>query len=226
MLWIGVAALKVLQGEGIGVDFNIFLRALKKNRRFPNLGYPGDIVNVSRQLNTKRVERMKSTLESHCELMLRPYCLRRSSTMYRRQFHPFTDFENLREQINQAFEPMMRTVVQEATPVFSVPFELVETSTGYTLKAVLPGVDPTKIDVQATGKSLSISAEYPEREYAKDEFVHLKELRVGKIRRTLEFDENIVTDDIQASYEFGILTLQIPKVAPNKEKTIKVEIKP
>jgi HSP20 family protein len=148
--------------------------------------------------------------------------------MYSRRFSPFEELEAIREQINQAFEPVVRTVVQEASAAagaLTIPLELVETPNEYKLRASLPGVDPEKIDVQATGKSLSISAEVNAPEYAKDEFVHLKELRVGKVRRTLEFDEAILTDRIQATYQHGILQLTIPKLEGKREQSIKVEIK-
>lgn len=146
--------------------------------------------------------------------------------MYSRRFSPFQDLETIREQINQAFEPMVRTVVQEAAPVLAIPFELTETSAQYVLKACVPGLAPDKIDVQATGKSLTISAEYPPREFSKDEYVHLREFRAGKVRRTLEFDENIITEGIQANYQNGILILTLPKVEAKKDQSIKVEIKP
>lgn len=146
--------------------------------------------------------------------------------MYNRRFSPFQDLEAIREQINQAFEPMVRSVVQECRPAsLGFPIELTESPVQYKLRASLPGIDPAKIDVQATDRTLSIAAEFLPAEYAEGEVVHLKELHVGKFRRSLELDESIEPDKIEASYNQGVLTLTIPKLQASREKSVKVDIK-
>jgi HSP20 family protein len=145
--------------------------------------------------------------------------------MYSR-FSPFQqDMDALREHINQAFEPIVRTVVQEGRNVFSpVPVELIESPTHFRLRASLPGVNPDTIDVHATPNTLIISVESNDTETKNDETVLLKEIFHGKLKRSLEFKDPIQTDGIQADYQLGILTLEIPKLQASAEKKVKVNI--
>lgn len=148
--------------------------------------------------------------------------------MYSRRLYPFDELEAIRNQINHAFEPVMRTFTQEphsSTFLHSFPLELTESTSHYTLQASLPGVDPNSIDVQATPKSLNLSFERPAPTTEKEDILHLSEIRYGKFRRTLEFGSPVVSDEIQAEYHQGVLTLTIPKEGAQKEKTVKVNIK-
>lgn len=82
----------------------------------------------------------------------------------------------------------------------------------YVLEAELPGFEKKDIHLDLTGDMLTIRAER-RREHTEGE-EHGKyltrERRYGCFRRSFDMT-GIVTDDIRARYENGILTLTLPK---------------
>jgi HSP20 family protein len=140
-----------------------------------------------------------------------------------RHFSPFEELETMREQLNRLFLDTPQTKSEERQQAYwRMPVELSETDDAYELRAMLPGLDPDRIDVKVTGRTLTIEGELLPREIAKATHVHLSEVRYGKFRRTLEFGEAIQGDNIQASYQQGILTLNIPKT--DEKKAIKIKV--
>lgn len=146
--------------------------------------------------------------------------------MYSRRYTPFEELESIREQINQAFEPVVRSFTHDPRNLSGTfPLELTESPDFYTLRASIPGVAPERIDVQATHKTLSIAYEAEQPEAEKEAQPLLKEFRYGKYRRSLEFEAPIVSEDIQASYQNGILTLKVPKEGASRNKSVKIDVK-
>ncbi|BBY41105.1 hypothetical protein MMAN_52390 [Mycobacterium mantenii] len=82
-----------------------------------------------------------------------------------------------------------------------------ETADGhYLLRAELPGVDPAKdIDIIVQGGQLTIKAERSEKSEAKGR----SEFRYGSFTRSVTLPAGANEDDIKASYDKGILTVDV-----------------
>jgi HSP20 family protein len=52
---------------------------------------------------------------------------------------------------------------------------------------------------------------------------HLRERRFGSFSRTLSLPASINPDQIQASYEAGVLSLHLPKTAEAKPRRIEIQ---
>ncbi len=91
-----------------------------------------------------------------------------------------------------------------------------ETETGYLLESDLPGFRKEDISVEIEGDLLTVSAvrnEETEDKEGANGYLR-KERRTGSFSRSFELT-GIRTEDITASYENGVLRLELPK----KEKT-------
>ena len=101
------------------------------------------------------------------------------------------------------------------TPVPETNFfrtDVRETETGYLLEAELPGFKKEEIAVDIEGKALTITAKKEENDEKKDEKEGYlrKERRSGTYSRSFRLN-GIVTEEITASYEDGILRVALPK---------------
>lgn len=85
----------------------------------------------------------------------------------------------------------------------------------------LPGVDPDSIDLTAEQSALTISAE---RQFESDEGDELliSERPQGTFTRQLLLGDNLDVDRIDAGYENGVLTLEIPVSERAKPRRIEV----
>jgi HSP20 family protein len=91
---------------------------------------------------------------------------------------------------------------------------LYETEAGYLACVDLAGVDKDKIDVELTGRRLSIRGK---REVPGDFSVpgkvrvHVLEIDHGPFLRVVELPDDAATEQISATYREGLLWLEIPR---------------
>jgi HSP20 family protein len=91
------------------------------------------------------------------------------------------------------------------------------------VRANLPGYNRQEIDVQIHKGVLTIRAERTQESEVKDERYHRRERRFGSVSRSIALPGNITDENVEATYESGVLTLTItqPEVARPKKVAIK-----
>lgn len=94
----------------------------------------------------------------------------------------------------------------------------------FVLKADMPGFNKEDIKIDIEGNQLTISAEHKEetKEDRKD-FIR-KERRYGALSRSFDI-EGIDANGISASYESGVLQLELPKLVETKPDSRSIEVK-
>ena len=104
--------------------------------------------------------------------------------------------------------------------------DIVEKDGKYELKMDLPGYKKEDISIDVEDGYLTISAKHEEEKDSSDKkYIH-KECFYGECSRSFFVGEDIDTDEIKASFENGILSLEFPKVEPEKtekKRTITIE---
>jgi len=92
----------------------------------------------------------------------------------------------------------------------------------YLLRAELPGIDPAKdVDITVSNGQLTIKAERSEKKETKGR----SEFSYGSFTRSVTLPSGANEDDIKASYDKGILTVDVtvPEQAKAAEKHITVQ---
>ena len=87
----------------------------------------------------------------------------------------------------------------------------------------LPGVDPGSIDLDVERNVVTVRAERPTR--ASDAELIAAERPRGVFSRQLVLGDNLDTEHIAASYDSGVLTLQIP-VAEQDKQRLRQQVRP
>ena len=142
-------------------------------------------------------------------------------------WEPFREMMTLRDAMNRLFEESVLrpgTFPAEATGV-AAPVDVYETDNNIVLKAAVPGLKPDDIDVTITGEVLTIKGEYKQEEKTeRRNYIH-QERRYGSFSRTLTLPAAIDANNVSATFENGILTLEMPKVEEVKPKSVKINAK-
>ncbi len=146
-------------------------------------------------------------------MMMRPF-----STVF--MTHLADDLEQIRHQLNRALDEDL----PEQPRQWGFPIELVESKNAYLLRALLPGINPEEIQVQADEKLLTIEGHWAIPELREKETRHANELPYGHFRRAFTLKAPIQSDQIEAKYQWGVLTLTLPKVQAPEKKSIKVQV--
>jgi HSP20 family protein len=90
------------------------------------------------------------------------------------------------------------------------------------VKASLPGVKPEDVEITIHGDTLTIRGEVKAEEERKGERWHLRERRFGSFQRSLSLATPVNSDQAQAHFEHGVLTLTLPKSEAAKPRQIKI----
>lgn len=117
------------------------------------------------------------------------------------------------------FEHLPEAFQTGLTPAVNIA----ENEQNWTVTVEMPGLNEEDIDVQVLGNQLMISAERKFEEEKKDKEFHRVEHQYGSISRSITLPPGLRTDEIDAVYKKGILTLEIPKVEPTPSSKVKIK---
>jgi HSP20 family protein len=108
---------------------------------------------------------------------------------------------------------------------WSPAMDVAENDKELTVRAELPGVDPKELDISVAGNQLVISGEKKESSETQEKDFYHSETRYGSFRRTIALPEGVDTENVDAQYANGVLTLRLNKIAPAAAKKIEVKVK-
>lgn len=102
--------------------------------------------------------------------------------------------------------------------------DIIEKKDGYELQIDLPGVKKEDIQIEMDKGILSISVSISNSSDEEDKKYIRKERFTGEIKRSFNIGENVDEEDIYASFENGILYLNLPKKEEKDNKKKYIEI--
>ena len=93
------------------------------------------------------------------------------------------------------------------------------------IKAEVPGVKPEDLEITVKDNVLSISGETKtEEEVTRENYIR-RERRYGSFSRSVVLPAEAESDQAEATFEDGLLTVNIPVAEEAKADSVKVEIK-
>ena len=150
--------------------------------------------------------------------------------IYRRLFdlptwryrNPFEELERMRGQMDRVLEGF------SGSPSFRPPagvfpaVNLTEDKDRYYVRAELPGIGADDLDIQVTGRNLSISGERTLAPDVEDARYHRREREGGKFSRMVGLPGDVDGDKVEARLANGILTVSVAKAEAAKPRTIQI----
>jgi HSP20 family protein len=103
------------------------------------------------------------------------------------------------------------------------PVDVIEDSTGITLRADLPGVPKDKLKLQVEAGTLTIEGEV---DIAMPESMEANyvEVHVPRFRRAFTLSKELDTDKVSAEFKNGVLSLRIPKAEHAQPRRIDIKV--
>jgi len=143
------------------------------------------------------------------------------------RWEPFREITSLRDAMDRLLEEsfIRPGLLFGETPSGMLPVDMYETDDQVVVKATVPGVKPEDIDVTVTGDLLTIKGEFKSEEETKKRNYLRQERRYGSFCRQVGLPAGVDTDKVKATFEHGVLTLEMPKIESAKAKTIKIKSK-
>jgi HSP20 family protein len=107
-----------------------------------------------------------------------------------------------------------------------LPLDVYETADDVVVRALVPGVAADGIDVQYQQGTLTIRTKLEEAELPQGATWLLHEVGGGQSIRQVTLAPKVDVDQVQTTFEDGVLTLRLPKAADAKPKRIDVASAP
>lgn len=117
--------------------------------------------------------------------------------------------------------PLVRRITGEWWPTVDVS----ETKDNFVIKAELPGVDASDVNVSVSGNVLTIKGEKSKEEEEKDEHHYRAERYYGSFQRSFQLPSSMQAEKVEATFDKGVLKVILPKVEEAKKKEIKIKVK-
>ena len=144
------------------------------------------------------------------------------------RWEPFRDLTDVRFAMDRMFDrsfarpwPMLRW---EPAPA-QVAIDLYETADVVGVTASLPGVKAEDVQVSVIGRALTIKGETKAATEENEGNYYRQERRSGAFQRVITLPVRVEADKAEATFEDGVLKLELPKVAEVKATTIEVKAK-
>ena len=124
------------------------------------------------------------------------------------RFDPFAEFDRLNRDLFGGRTSAMPVDAYKLEDRFYLHFDL-------------PGVDPDSIDITVEKQTLTVSAERTWKP-ADEASIVVTERPHGSVTRRFFLGDNLDTENIEAGYDHGVLTLMIPVAEQAKARKILV----
>jgi len=143
-----------------------------------------------------------------------------------KRWDPFRELTDFRDTVDRMFDrrairPFRLLSWENGDGAF--PVDLAETDDAIVVTASLPGVKAEGVQVSVTGNQLSIKGETKTETEKKEANYYRQERYYGTFQRTLALPARVEAENADASFEDGVLRLELPKAADVKAKTIEVK---
>jgi HSP20 family protein len=145
------------------------------------------------------------------------------------QRDPFADFARMRREMDEllgefwdqaGYRTQRRTVA--FVPRVDVYYCGDEAPEKAIVKVELPGIELEAVNLEVRGRALVISGERPVRETEGRTYQQV-ELPSGPFRRTVELSVDVAAAEAQATYEDGILRVELPVRLPQGARQVPIE---
>jgi HSP20 family protein len=140
------------------------------------------------------------------------------------RWDPFREVASLQNRVNSLFRDFTEGESSLTTASFVPAVDVYEDAQKVVLKLEVPGIEEKDLDVRVENNTLTIKGERKFDEEEKEENFHRIERRYGSFYRAFTLPSTVDTEKIGASYNAGVLKLELKKKAEAQPKQIKINV--
>jgi HSP20 family protein len=112
---------------------------------------------------------------------------------------------------------------QSRRPVYHLPVNIKEAENGYVIEAPVPGFKPEEVEVTFSDGVLTISAHHEEGQTREEGNYLRREVAMGSYTRQISLPGDVQADNIKASFENGVLKVEVPRAPKPEPRRIEVQ---
>jgi HSP20 family protein len=136
----------------------------------------------------------------------------------------FANFERMRREMDELFGDVLdRGLSPRRRGGFSPAVDVFYTSDPprAVVRADLAGIDPHAVSLEISGRELILSG-HRDPEAGEDRVYQQLEIEHGPFRRVVALGADVDADAAEATYEDGVLTVQLPLTRPERVRSVPI----
>ena len=138
------------------------------------------------------------------------------------RWYPIREVASLQDRVNSLFQDFGGDSSAVTAASFAPAVDVYENSEKLVLKLDVPGIKEEDLDVRVENQTLTVRGERKFEKEEKEENFHRIERRYGSFYRSFSLPTTVDTENVGATYEAGVLKLELKKKSSAQPRQIKV----
>jgi HSP20 family protein len=137
------------------------------------------------------------------------------------------EINKMRKTVERMFDRMWTDFGSSLSPAMATlgpSLDISETRDKVIVKAELPGIDLDDVKISVTGRTLSLMGEKRAEMVSEGARYHRLERRFGSFSRSIQLPCAIKVEEIEATYEKGVLVIILPKREAGRGRPINLRV--
>jgi HSP20 family protein len=140
------------------------------------------------------------------------------------RWYPIREMATLQDRVNSLFQDFSGDNETVTAASFAPAVDVYENGEKVVLKLDIPGIKQEDLDIRVENQTLSVRGERKFEKEEKEENFHRIERRYGSFFRSFSLPTTVDTENVAASYDAGVLKLELKKKASAQPRQIKVGV--
>ncbi|MGA2833358.1 MAG: Hsp20/alpha crystallin family protein [Terracidiphilus sp.] len=140
------------------------------------------------------------------------------------RWDPFREVVALQNRVNSLFRDLNEGDDPVAAASFVPAVDIYEDAQKVMLKLEVPGIDQKDLDVRIEDHTLTVKGERKFESEEKEQNFHRIERRYGSFYRAFTLPNTVDTENVAASYNAGVLKLELKKKPEAQPKQIEIKV--
>lgn len=140
------------------------------------------------------------------------------------KYDPFRDLRSLQDEMNRLFSTSFPRISnqEEMSAGWSPSVDVYEGENQVVLEAELPGMKREDFDLSIENNVITLKGERRFEKKDEGDNYHRVERAYGSFTRSFNLPQTVLTDEINAEFKNGVLTVTMPKKEEAKSRKIEV----
>jgi len=144
--------------------------------------------------------------------------------MFIRRLYPVRESAALQNRVNSFFQDFAAEGNAEAAGKFIPAVDIYDDGEKVVVKLEIPGVKEEDVDIRVENQTLSVRGERKFEAEEKQENFKRVERHYGSFHRSFTLPISVDTESIAATYDAGVLKLELKKKASAQPRQIKIGV--
>jgi HSP20 family protein len=146
------------------------------------------------------------------------------------RWEPVRELSSIQNEMNRLFNTFFETPTQgnggggQALRRWIPAMDLVESGDEFVLRADLPGLSESDVNIELEDNVLTISGERKSESEDRKEGYYRVERAYGSFSRSLTLPEGVDAETVKASFDKGVLEVRIPKPEQRKPRKVAISV--